>query len=52
MAAAADVDDQIRVLVADDQGVIRMGLAMILDHEPDLTTIAQAGDGEETRTSY
>jgi len=47
MAATADVDDQIRVLVADDQGVIRMGLAMILDHEPDLTTIAQAGDGEE-----
>ncbi|MEV6283047.1 response regulator transcription factor [Kribbella sp. NPDC051770] len=39
--------DQIRVLVADDQGVIRTGLAMILDHEPDLTTVAQAGDGEE-----
>ncbi|WP_420323423.1 response regulator [Kribbella pittospori] len=37
----------IRILVADDQGVIRMGLAMILDHEPDLTTVAQAGDGEE-----
>ncbi|ONI67037.1 DNA-binding response regulator [Kribbella sp. ALI-6-A] len=39
--------EQIRVLVADDQGVIRTGLAMILDHEPDLTTVAQAGDGEE-----
>ncbi|WP_170284847.1 response regulator [Kribbella amoyensis] len=39
--------EQIRILVADDQGVIRMGLAMILDHEPDLTTVAQAGDGEE-----
>jgi DNA-binding NarL/FixJ family response regulator len=47
MVAAAEVTEQIRVLVADDQGVIRMGLAMILDHEPDLTTIAQAGDGEE-----
>jgi len=47
MAAAAELDEQIRVLVADDQGVIRMGLAMILDHEPDLTTVAQAGDGEE-----
>ncbi|MET7283582.1 response regulator transcription factor [Kribbella sp. NPDC005582] len=41
------MSDQIRILVADDQGVIRMGLAMILDHEPDLTTVAQAGDGEE-----
>jgi DNA-binding NarL/FixJ family response regulator len=47
MVAAAEVTDPIRVLVADDQGVIRMGLAMILDHEPDLTTVAQAGDGEE-----
>ncbi|GAA0611753.1 response regulator transcription factor [Kribbella sandramycini] len=51
MAAAAELTETeqspIRILVADDQGVIRMGLAMILDHEPDLTTVAQAGDGEE-----
>ena len=47
MVAAAEVTEQIRVLVADDQGVIRMGLAMILDHEDDLTTVAQAGDGAE-----
>lgn len=47
MVAAAELNEQIRILVADDQGVIRMGLAMILDHEPDLTTVAQAGDGEE-----
>ena len=47
MVAAAEVTEQIRILVADDQGVIRMGLAMILDHEPDLTTVAQAGDGAE-----
>ncbi|MFC0624543.1 response regulator [Kribbella deserti] len=40
-------DEQIRVLVVDDQGVIRMGLAMIIDHEPDLVVVGQAGDGEE-----
>jgi DNA-binding NarL/FixJ family response regulator len=47
MVAAAEVTEKIRILVADDQGVIRMGLSMILDHEPDLVTVAQAGDGEE-----
>ena len=49
MAAAAELSETepIRILVADDQGVIRMGLAMILDHEPDLTTVAQAENGEE-----
>jgi DNA-binding NarL/FixJ family response regulator len=47
MAAAAELSESIRILVADDQGVIRMGLAMILDHEPDLTTVAQAENGEE-----
>jgi DNA-binding NarL/FixJ family response regulator len=47
MVATPEMTEQIRVLVADDQGVIRTGLAMILDHESDLTTVAQAGDGEE-----
>ncbi|NEA35034.1 response regulator transcription factor [Streptomyces sp. SID13031] len=47
MVAAAEVTEKIKILVVDDQGVIRMGLSMILDHEPDLTTVAQAGDGEE-----
>ncbi|HWD79134.1 MAG TPA: response regulator transcription factor [Kribbella sp.] len=41
------MSEPIRILVADDQGVIRMGLSMILDHEPDLTTVAQAENGEE-----
>ncbi|GAB6899742.1 response regulator [Kineosporia succinea] len=35
----------IRVAVVDDQGVIRAGLTMILDHEPDLTVVGEAGDG-------
>jgi DNA-binding NarL/FixJ family response regulator len=35
----------IRVAVIDDQGVIRAGLRMIIDHEPDLTVVGEAADG-------
>lgn len=37
----------LRVVVVDDQAVIRGGLRMIIDHEPDLTTVGEAGDGAE-----
>src|SRR5262249_7987702 len=34
-----------RVLVADDQARIRVGLRMILDNEPDRAVVAEAADG-------
>ena len=37
----------IRVLVADDQDLVRTGLAMILDAQPGIEVIAQAADGLE-----
>ena len=35
----------VRVLVADDQTMIREGLRMILDAQPDIEVVAEAGDG-------
>jgi DNA-binding NarL/FixJ family response regulator len=37
----------IRVLVADDQAMVRAGFRMILDAEPDIEIVAEAGDGGE-----
>ncbi|MBU4213940.1 MAG: response regulator transcription factor [Actinobacteria bacterium] len=35
----------VRIVVVDDQPTIRLGLRMILDHEPDITTVGEAADG-------
>ncbi len=37
----------IRVLIADDQDIIRGGLTMILQGQPDIEVVGEAGDGEE-----
>ena len=37
----------LRLLVADDQAMIRAGLRMILDNEPDLAVVAEAANGLE-----
>jgi len=37
----------IRVVVADDQALVRSGFAMLLDGEPDIDVVGEAGDGAE-----
>lgn len=40
----------VRVLLADDEQLVRTGLRMILGTEPDLEVVGEAGDGEEAVT--
>ena len=37
----------VRVVVADDHGVVRAGFAELLDTQPDFTVVGTAADGEE-----
>ncbi|QIM17711.1 response regulator transcription factor [Leucobacter coleopterorum] len=37
----------IRVVIADDQAIVRAGLTVVLDAEPDMTVVGQAADGYE-----
>ena len=40
----------VRVVVADDQELVRSGFAMIVDAQPDLVVVGEAADGEEAVT--
>jgi DNA-binding NarL/FixJ family response regulator len=37
----------IRVVIADDQEIVRIGLRMILDAQPDIDVVGEAADGRE-----
>jgi len=37
----------ISILLVEDQLLVRSGLKILLDREPDLRIVAEAGDGEE-----
>ena len=41
------VSDPIRLVVADDQGMIRAGFRSLLDAEPDLEVVGEAANGAE-----
>jgi DNA-binding NarL/FixJ family response regulator len=47
MSTARTDGDRIRVLVVDDQQLVRTGFRLILGAEPDLEVVGEAGDGRE-----
>ena len=42
------MESKIRVLLADDHVVLREATAELIDHQPDMCVVGQAGTGEET----
>lgn len=48
LPAASDPTDQpIRVALVDDQQLVRAGFRMVIDSQPDLTVVLEAGDGAQ-----
>lgn len=47
-----NVPGTIRVLIADDHKVLREGLSALLDQQPDMQVVAQAGDGAEALEQF
>jgi DNA-binding NarL/FixJ family response regulator len=39
----------VRVLIADDHGIVRSGLRLLLERQPDIEVIGEAADGAEAR---
>lgn len=36
-----------RILVADDHGIVRAGIRLLLERQPDIEVVAEASDGAE-----
>jgi DNA-binding NarL/FixJ family response regulator len=42
----------IRVLIVDDHSIVRQGLAAMIENEPDMMVVGQAGNGQEAIDQY
>ena len=38
-----------KIVIADDHGIVRSGIKLLLDRQPDLEVVAEADDGIEAR---
>src|SRR6266705_6343573 len=41
------MDNAIRIVLAEDQSIVRQGLRYIIDAQPDMTVVGEAADGDE-----
>ncbi|WNB86296.1 response regulator transcription factor [Cellulomonas sp. ATA003] len=44
---AARAPGPVRIALVDDQGLVRAGFRMVIDSQPDLEVVMEAGDGQE-----
>lgn len=51
MTAAGGTDDALRVLLVDDQQLVRSGFALMLSGENDIEVVGEAADGNEAITA-
>jgi DNA-binding NarL/FixJ family response regulator len=47
--AVAERVETVRILIADDHGIVRSGLRMLLESRPGVEVVAEAADGAEAR---
>ncbi|WP_308222280.1 response regulator transcription factor [Kitasatospora sp. A2-31] len=47
MGGPGSAAGSVRVVIADDERLVRMGLRVVIDAEPDLTVVGEAADGAE-----
>jgi DNA-binding NarL/FixJ family response regulator len=43
------VDETMKILIADDHGIVRSGLRMLLEQQADIEVVGEASDGAEAR---
>jgi DNA-binding NarL/FixJ family response regulator len=48
-ALAPPIDETMKVLIADDHGIVRSGLRMLLEQQADIEVVGEAADGAEAR---
>jgi DNA-binding NarL/FixJ family response regulator len=48
-AYAPPITEAMKVMIADDHGIVRSGLRMLLERQPDIEVVGEASDGAEAR---